>query len=126
MVWLPQFDHTDEPGVCGGGDRDRQEPHRSCAPGRWPHRVCDHPRAVARYRERSAQTGGTSDPGDAIVKANILRCRRTLGATLTTAPNSSASRHGIESWRCSLRHSYDLRTTSDAGLVPTVETFGIT
>jgi transposase len=32
-----------------------------------------NPRAVARYRERSAQAGGKSDPGDAIVLANILR-----------------------------------------------------
>jgi len=29
-----------------------------------------NPRAVARYRERSAQAGGKSDPGDAIVLAN--------------------------------------------------------
>ncbi len=32
-----------------------------------------NPRAVARYRERSGQAGGKSDPGDAIVLANILR-----------------------------------------------------
>jgi transposase len=32
-----------------------------------------NPRAVARYRERHAQAGGKSDPGDAIVLANILR-----------------------------------------------------
>jgi transposase len=32
-----------------------------------------NPRAVARYRERSAQAGGKSDPGDALVLANILR-----------------------------------------------------
>src|SRR4051812_28745375 len=32
-----------------------------------------NPRAVARYRERAAQAGGKSDPGDAIVLANILR-----------------------------------------------------
>ncbi len=32
-----------------------------------------NPRAVARYRERYAQAGGKSDPGDAIVLANILR-----------------------------------------------------
>src|SRR5512135_1616532 len=30
-----------------------------------------NPRAVARYRERHAQAGGKSDPGDAIVLANI-------------------------------------------------------
>ena len=35
-----------------------------------------NPRAVARYRERSAQAGGKSDPGDAIVLANILRTDR--------------------------------------------------
>jgi transposase len=32
-----------------------------------------NPRAVARYRERSAQAGGKSDAGDAVVLANILR-----------------------------------------------------
>ena len=32
-----------------------------------------NPRAVARYRERHAQAGGKSDPGDALVLANILR-----------------------------------------------------
>ncbi len=32
-----------------------------------------NPRAVARYRERHAQAGGKSDPGDAAVLANILR-----------------------------------------------------
>lgn len=32
-----------------------------------------NPRAVARYRERHAQAGGKSDPGDAVVLANILR-----------------------------------------------------
>ncbi len=35
-----------------------------------------NPRAVARYRERSAQAGGKSDLGDAIVLANILRTDR--------------------------------------------------
>ena len=35
-----------------------------------------NPRAVARYRERSSQAGGKSDPGDAIVLANILRTDR--------------------------------------------------
>lgn len=37
-----------------------------------------NPRAVARYRERSAQAGGKSDPGDAVVLANILRTDRHL------------------------------------------------
>src|SRR5680860_1353814 len=32
-----------------------------------------NPRAVARYRERSAQAGGKSDPGDALVLADVLR-----------------------------------------------------
>ncbi len=32
-----------------------------------------NPRAVARYRERSAQAGGKSDPGDARVLADVLR-----------------------------------------------------
>jgi transposase len=32
-----------------------------------------NPRAVARYRERYGQAGGKSDPGDAVVLANILR-----------------------------------------------------
>ncbi len=35
-----------------------------------------NPRAVARYRERHVQSGGKSDPGDAIVLANILRTDR--------------------------------------------------
>lgn len=37
-----------------------------------------NPRAVARYRERSAPAGGKSDPGDAIVLANILRTDRHM------------------------------------------------
>lgn len=32
-----------------------------------------NPRAVARYRERHGQAGGKSDPGDALVLADILR-----------------------------------------------------
>jgi transposase len=35
-----------------------------------------NPRAVARYRERHNQAGGKSDPGDAVVLANILRTDR--------------------------------------------------
>jgi transposase len=34
------------------------------------------PRAVARYRERYGQAGGKSDPGDAVLLANILRTDR--------------------------------------------------
>jgi transposase len=37
-----------------------------------------NPRAVARYRERHVQSGGKSDPRDAIVLANILRTDRHL------------------------------------------------
>lgn len=37
-----------------------------------------NPRAAARYRERQVQAGGKSDPGDAIVLANILRTDRHL------------------------------------------------
>ena len=37
-----------------------------------------NPRAVARYRERFAQAGGKSDPGDAMVLADILRTDRHL------------------------------------------------
>lgn len=37
-----------------------------------------NPRSVARYRERSAQAGGKSDPGDALVLANVLRTDRHL------------------------------------------------
>lgn len=41
-----------------------------------------NPRAVARYRERSAQAGGKSDPGDAIVLANVLRSDRHVHRAL--------------------------------------------
>jgi transposase len=41
-----------------------------------------NPRAVARYRERGAQAGGKSDPGDAIVLANILRTDRHVHRAL--------------------------------------------
>lgn len=37
-----------------------------------------NPRAVARYRERFAQAGGKSDPGDAMVLADVLRTDRHL------------------------------------------------
>jgi transposase len=35
-----------------------------------------NPRAVARYRERHGQAGSKSDPGDAVVLANVLRTDR--------------------------------------------------
>ena len=41
-----------------------------------------NPRAVARYRERSAQAGGKSDPGDALVLAHVLRTDRHLHRAL--------------------------------------------
>jgi len=41
-----------------------------------------NPRAVARYRERHAQAGGKSDPGDAAVLAHVLRTDRHLHRTL--------------------------------------------
>jgi transposase len=37
-----------------------------------------NPRAVARYRERHSQSGGKSDPGDAVVLAHILRTDQHL------------------------------------------------
>lgn len=41
-----------------------------------------NPRAVARYRERHAQAGGKSDPGDAAVLAHVLRTDRHLHRAL--------------------------------------------
>lgn len=41
-----------------------------------------NPRAVARYRDRHAQAGGKSDPGDAAVLAHVLRTDRHLHRTL--------------------------------------------
>lgn len=41
-----------------------------------------NPRAVARYRERHTQAGGKSDPGDAIVLANVLRTDRHVHRAL--------------------------------------------
>jgi transposase len=41
-----------------------------------------NPRAVARYRERYGQAGGKSDPGDAVVLADILRTDRHLHRSL--------------------------------------------
>ena len=48
-----------------------------------------NPRAVARYRERHSQSGGKSDPGDAVVLAHVLRTdlhlHRPLPRTTTQA-----------------------------------------
>jgi len=41
-----------------------------------------NPRAVARYRERYGQAGGKSDPGDAVVLADILRTDKHLHRAL--------------------------------------------
>lgn len=41
-----------------------------------------NPRAVARDRERHAQAGGKSDPGNATVLAHVLRTDRHLYRTL--------------------------------------------
>ncbi|WP_372490816.1 IS110 family transposase [Microbacterium aerolatum] len=37
-----------------------------------------NPRALARYRERHGQSGGKSDPADAIALAHVLRTDRHL------------------------------------------------
>jgi len=49
-----------------------------------------NPRAVARYRERTGQAGGKSDPGDALVLANILRTDAHLHRPLS-APSEGAA-----------------------------------
>ncbi len=49
-----------------------------------------NPRAVARYRERTGQAGGKSDPGDALVLAHILRTDAHLHRPLP-APSESAA-----------------------------------
>ena len=41
-----------------------------------------NPRAAARYRERYGQAGGKSDPGDAVLLANILRTDRHVHRAL--------------------------------------------
>ena len=52
-----------------------------------------NPRAVARYRERHVQSGGKSDPGDAIVLANILRTdRHCIGGCRRSASTPWRSR----------------------------------
>lgn len=43
-----------------------------------------NPRAAARYRERYGQAGGKSDPGDAVLLANILRTDRHVHRPLPT------------------------------------------
>jgi transposase len=50
-----------------------------------------NPRAVARYRERHHQAGGKSDPGDAVVLANILRTDRHLHRQLPTISEHAAA-----------------------------------
>ena len=59
-----------------------------------------NPRAVARYRERYGQAGGKSDPGDAVVLANILRtdqhAHRRLPADTELAQTIKAARQHQE------------------------------
>jgi transposase len=43
-----------------------------------------NPRAAARYRERYGQAGGKSDPGDAVMLANILRTDRHVHRPLSS------------------------------------------
>ena len=50
-----------------------------------------NPRAVARYRERYAQAGGKSDPGDAAVLADILRTDRHLHRQLSETSELGAA-----------------------------------
>jgi transposase len=50
-----------------------------------------NPRAVARYRERYAQAGGKSDPGDASVLANILRTDRPMHRPLPLVSELAAA-----------------------------------
>jgi len=66
-------EHTDEPkGVAVAIETDKNLVVAALqAAGLTVYAI--NPRAVARYRERSSQAGGKSDPGDAIVLANILR-----------------------------------------------------
>jgi transposase len=53
-----------------------------------------NPRAVARYRERHAQAGGKSDPGDAAVLANILRTDLHVHRPLPASTESCAGGQG--------------------------------
>lgn len=50
-----------------------------------------NPRAVARYRERYGQAGGKSDPGDAVVLADILRTDRHLHRQLPAVTELGAA-----------------------------------
>ena len=50
-----------------------------------------NPRAVARYRERYGQAGGKSDPGDAIVLADILRTDQHLHRPLPAVTELGAA-----------------------------------
>lgn len=50
-----------------------------------------NPRAVARYRERTGQAGGKSDPGDALVLANILRTDAHLHRPLVATSEGAAA-----------------------------------
>jgi transposase len=63
-----------------------------------------NPRAVARYRERYGQAGGKSDPGDAVVLANILRTDRhahrrlPADSELACAVKAAARQHQEAIW----------------------------
>jgi transposase len=50
-----------------------------------------NPRAVARYRERYGQAGGKSDPGDAVVLADILRTDAHLHRSLPAVTEIAAA-----------------------------------
>lgn len=52
-----------------------------------------NPRAVARYRERHNQSGGKSDPGDALVLAHVLRTDRQMHRPL---PNNSKQAQAVK------------------------------
>jgi transposase len=63
-----------------------------------------NPRAAARYRERYGQAGGKSDPGDAVVLANILRTDRhahrrlPADSDLASAVKAAARQHQEAIW----------------------------
>ena len=59
-----------------------------------------NPRAVARYRERYGQAGGKSDPGDALVLADILRTDRHRHRPL---PRSASRAARSRRWPASTR-----------------------
>ena len=48
-----------------------------------------NPRAVARYRERYGQAGGKSDPGDAVVLADICAPTGTFVGPCLRSPSSA-------------------------------------